>query len=267
LDLLENYKKKRNITKIESNLSVFSGKSCILDKFKSYIQYKNMINDILRSDYENTYFRKYKWYSYINTKRSEDNLVNSIKKTYGDDITMIYGDWDIGYQLRNFISTPMIGLKRKLSEHFKIYNIDEFRTSCLHYKTESKCENLYLPTENSVSKKLHSVLTYQMENQRYGCVNRDVNAVKNMRKIANHWLQTGERLLAYSRESKINVKRPTTINPVNPVSNNSVPEVRLSLSNQSTQPKKSQSTKIIKELSKQSKSKTGKKLKVMTIED
>ena len=79
-----------------------------------------------------------------------------------------------------------------------------------------------------------------MENQRCGCVNRDVNAVKNMRKIANHLLLTGERLLAYRRESKNNVKQTTTTNPVNSVSNGSVPEVRLSLSKQSTPTKKSQ---------------------------
>ncbi len=138
---------------------------------------------------------------------------------------------------------------------------------CLHYKTESKCENLYLPTENIVSKKLRYVLTYQIENQRYGRVNRDVNAIKNMRKTTNHWLQTGERLLAYRRESKINVKRPITISPVKPVSNNSVTEVRLSLSNQSTELKKSRPIKIRKELNKRSKSETSKKLKVIIIED
>ena len=38
--------------------------------------------------------------------------------------------------MRNFISTPNLGIKRKLQERFEVYNIDEFRTSCLHYKTE-----------------------------------------------------------------------------------------------------------------------------------
>jgi hypothetical protein len=31
-----------------------------------------------------------------------------------------------------YISTPNLGLKRKLNENLMIYNIDEFRTSCLH---------------------------------------------------------------------------------------------------------------------------------------
>jgi hypothetical protein len=41
----------------------------------------------------------------------------------------------------SYISTPNLGLKRKLAEYFTIYNIDEFKTSCLNYKTENKCEN------------------------------------------------------------------------------------------------------------------------------
>ena len=80
----------------------------------------------------------------------------------------MYGDWSQGKQMRNFISTPMIGLKRKLRERFKIYNIDEFRrkrlvrfnsprTSCLNYKTETKCKNLYLPDKKGKLRKLHSV--------------------------------------------------------------------------------------------------------------
>jgi hypothetical protein len=46
--------------------------------------------------------------------------------------------------MRNFISTPNLTLKRKLQETFGVYNIDAFRTSCLSYKTEEPCENLYL---------------------------------------------------------------------------------------------------------------------------
>jgi len=48
---------------------------------------------------------------------------------------VIIGVWSIGQQMVNFISTPNITLKRKLKERFKVYNIDEYRTSCLNYKT------------------------------------------------------------------------------------------------------------------------------------
>lgn len=52
-------------------------------------------------------------------------------------------------------------------------------------------------------RKIHSILTYQTENNRKGCINRDKNAVCNMIKLTNHFLQTGERLEKYRREIKI----------------------------------------------------------------
>ena len=38
-----------------------------------------------------------------------------------------------------------------------------------------------------------------MENNRYGCINRDKNSNYNMRKIFNHYLNTGYRLENYKR--------------------------------------------------------------------
>ena len=57
--------------------------------------------------------------------------------------------------MRGIMPTPMIGLKRKIAEKFKTYSLDEFRTSCLNYKTETKCENLELPDKTGKSRKIH----------------------------------------------------------------------------------------------------------------
>jgi hypothetical protein len=108
--------------------------------------------------------------------------------------------------MRNFISTPNLTLKRKLKETFKVYNIDEFRTSCLSYKTEEVCENLYLKFKKDKSqkeRKIHSILTYQMENNRKGCINRDKNGCKNIQKVFKSYIETGERPEKYRREYKI----------------------------------------------------------------
>jgi UDP-N-acetylglucosamine enolpyruvyl transferase len=59
-------------------------------------------------------------------------------------IIIIMGDWLTQKQMKNFISIPNIGIKQKLNERFVVFNIDEYRTSSLHNKTEEKCENLYL---------------------------------------------------------------------------------------------------------------------------
>ena len=130
-------------------------------------------------------------------------MLNKIEKTYTKDSIIIIGDWSIGKQMKNFISTPNLSLKRKLQERFKVYNIDEYRTSCLNYKTEELSKNLYLPDKRNKERKMHSILTYKMENNRKGCINRDKNGCKNIQKVFNHYMETGERPEKYRREYKI----------------------------------------------------------------
>jgi len=161
------------------------------------------LNDVLLEKYKDYKFRQYKWYSYIQKKRAEDRLVNDIKEKYDKDTTLIIGDWSKGETKIKRISVPNKGLKRKLSEHFTIYMIDEFRTSCLHYKTENRCENMYVNDKKGVLRKLHSVLTFKAENNRLGCINRDENATNNMIKIVKSYLKDKTRPLRYTRDYEI----------------------------------------------------------------
>ena len=199
---IQKHKSVDEIDKIETELSGFNSKSCKIEDFKKYIEKKNEINLKLKDEYKNTIYRKYKWYSFINRKRSEDNLLNKIEKVYGKDLIMVYGDWSIGKQMRNFISTPNKGLKKKMSTRFKTYSIDEFRSSLINYKTLKKTENLYLPDRQGTLRKKHSILTYKTENNRQGCINRDKNAVNGMRIITKYFIEHGERHPVYKRESK-----------------------------------------------------------------
>lgn len=200
--LLKNYKDKQHITEIENTLSLFNSKTCDIEKFKEYIKEKLKVNDAIATLYQDEKFRQYKWYSYINTKRTDDNMLNKIENKYGKDIKIIIGDWSIGKQMRNFISTPNLSIKRKLNTRFEVYNIDEFRTSCLNYKTEELCNNLYLPDKRNIERKMHSILTFKMENKRKGCINRDKNGCKNIQKVFNHYIETGERPEKYKRDYK-----------------------------------------------------------------
>jgi hypothetical protein len=215
--LLENYKVKNDISIIENGLSQYNSKSCIYDNFKEFIKNKNRINEILFEKYDNMIFRKYKWYGYINRKKAETDLVRDIKTTFGKDSIMIHGDYS-GKGVIKYISSPNVGLKRKLAEYIKVYNIDEFRTSCLNYKTENKCENIYLPDKNGVIRKIHSILTFQMENKRMGCINRDMNAVNNMYKIVQSYLIDKTRPEKFKRDYKFSDK----IKNGNPIIHNSV---------------------------------------------
>ncbi len=214
--LLHNYKKKNSIDEVENQLKDFNSKTCNLVKFKKYIKEKNKINSELFAKYNASIFRQYKWYGYLNRERSEDKLLNEIENKFGKNCKIQYGNWNVTKQMRNFISTPGIGLKRKVAERFSVYNLDEFRTSCLNYKTETKCENLYVQFEadkKEESRKLHAVLTYQMENKRYGCVNRDLNSVKNMKKIVDYWFIHKERPLRYRRAFDLKTNQLKDSNP------------------------------------------------------
>src|SRR5205823_1447845 len=101
------------------------------DEFAKYVHKKIEVNNRLFHRYEDKIFRKYKWYGYINRQKSDTKLVKSIREKYGRKCTICMGDWSIGKQMNNFISTPNIRIKRLLGRHFKVYNVDEYRTSIL----------------------------------------------------------------------------------------------------------------------------------------
>lgn len=205
-NILKNLKLKLGITDVENLLSNYNSKTSSLTKFKEYIKQKLFVNEKLFEKYKDIKFRQYKWYSYINRRRSEDNILNKIEKTFKDqekETIIIIGDWSIGKQMSNFISTPNLTIKRKLKERFKVYNIDEFRTSCLNSKTEEYCDNLYLPDKIGKVRKIHSILTFKMENQRKGCINRDKNGCLNIKKIFDSYIKDGTRPLRYQRSYKI----------------------------------------------------------------
>lgn len=209
-ELLTNLREKLGITEQENTLAGYNSKSCDYNTFKDYLTKKTEINPNLLEKYKEHKFRQYQWYSYIGKQRETSRLVNKIKETYGRNCKLMMGDWSPSVQMRNFVSTPMIGLKRKLRKHFEIINLDEFRTSKLNCHTEEVCENLWLPKkiitkegkEIIKSIKLHSVLTYKMKNKRKGCINRDINSVLNMKKIVDSWLKTRSRPENFSRNKK-----------------------------------------------------------------
>ena len=213
-NILKKYRDELDITSKENELSLYNSKSCNINKYREFITKKINTNEVLYKLYQNNKFRQYKWYAFINKKRTEDNMLNKIEKTYTKDSIIIIGDWSIGKQMKNFISTPNLSLKRKLQERFKVYNIDEYRTSCLNYKTEELSKNLYLPDKRNKERKMHSILTYKMENKRNGCINRDKNGCKNIQKIFNHYIEYDERPERYKRGVDLQ-KLQTAIVPSN----------------------------------------------------
>ena len=99
--------------------------------------------------------------------------------------------------------TPNLGLKKMLANHFTIYSIDEFRTSKLSSSNNQECDHLIVKNKDGYERELHSVLTYiNKNNNRMQCINRDENAVRNMKRLVEHYLEHGKRIPEFCRESK-----------------------------------------------------------------
>jgi hypothetical protein len=172
-----------------------------------YVNKKIQLDNLLKNQYKNECFRKVKWYSYINKQRHEDNLMNDIECKFGKDIMIIIGDWNETEGIK-YMSTPNISLKRKLKLKFEnVFLLDEFRTSKLWYKNSTiESEHIsinYRKNGKVVSKELHSVLTFKMENKCMECINRDLNAVLNYEKIIKNLIETGKRPKEFTRSKTI----------------------------------------------------------------
>lgn len=69
------------------------------------------------------------------------------------------GDWNI-----NSKSSPKVVVHKWL--YISIYNIDEYKTSCLNYETEERRQYLYVLNRDNIVHKINSVLVYKNEDNR-----------------------------------------------------------------------------------------------------
>ena len=122
--------------------------------------------------------------------------------------------------LKGNAPTPMIGLKMKLRKYFDVFDIDEYNTSKINcytgepngnLKVDVKVEdkeaintNINEKSYKMIKRELHTVRTYKMLNGRIGCINRDINATRNMRTIVKNIFETGERPLIFNRKQQNN---------------------------------------------------------------
>jgi len=64
---------------------------------------------------------------------------------------------------------------------------------------------------------MHSILTYQMESKRKGCINRDNNATNNMIAITHQYLKDKSRPQAFRRNVKLeDIVRPVKLSTRDP---------------------------------------------------
>jgi hypothetical protein len=208
------YKILRKIKRERYGSEEINLKICDNKKFMKYVNYKLKKNNEIKDKTKDNLkcMNRIKFNSYLNKMRHENELISVISKEFGSDINIVIGDWSSKGRIR-FMPTPNLSLKKKLKTKFKVYHIDEYNTSKMHYKTDVECENhtVKMKTENKkiLRKQLHAVLSYKKElgvateeTVERGCINRDKNSIMNMLKIIKSLLNSEQIPVTFRRKKE-----------------------------------------------------------------
>ena len=86
--------------------------------------------------------------------------------------------------------------QRLINKQFKILTLDEYRTSCVCNRDNTRIKNM---RDKLTNKKIHSVLILTEKNTDIGCINRDFNAVLNFKKLVDFYIINEDRPLIFKR--------------------------------------------------------------------
>jgi hypothetical protein len=202
----------KTIKEYEAELSKYSSKTVDYNKFIDYCNIKNKINKILYEHYSKELFRKLKLNRYINTQKSESKMIKNFQKKYGtpEECLLVVGDWSKGDNMKGKESIISKKLKKIFTlNKYKIYLIDEYRTSKLCHNCSCECENfIYRESKKpkDIDKKTGKGIIKQVwglkkcSNPKCGMIhNRDKNACLNMYKIVEEHIKGKERPKEYTR--------------------------------------------------------------------
>lgn len=208
--IMESEKESDKIHEEEALLSKYNRKTVNYQQFKEYIQAETLYDQRIGGFYQQPVWRKMKWRIWINRRRSEDQFLNRIERTFGspDEILICYGDWSSPKQMKYLMPSQGVGLRRLIEKKYDVVMMNEFRTSKLCNQCHNELDhhkNLYrvLVCRHCQSNRLESKCCY---------FNRDANACMNMMYLAHEWLVHKRRPEAYSRSTiNTNDHRLTTV--------------------------------------------------------
>ena len=195
----------------ELKLSRYNSKSCVFFNFERFLHNKNIVNKDLFGAYQDTLYRKLKWYGYINRQKSESNMVNNFKEKVGnpEETIVIMGDFDKKSNMKGKEPAKIKGLRKVLRNGgYKVYLINEFRTSKLCNKCCSEVENFKEKSDGYLEWSLVRCTNVDcrpesMQNNLDArrIYNRDQNACMNMLKIVKNLIRNGVRPIEYCRSN------------------------------------------------------------------
>lgn len=145
-DILDGFRGEKiegkSVIEWETIISNYNRKTLILTNYLEYIKVKNEVNQKLYTFYENYLFRNLKLSSYINRLKSEQKFINNFRKIFGKPEEVIIGIGDFEQRKHRKFKEPVKGkgfrdMFRKSG--YKVYLVDEFRTSCKCSNCEGQC--------------------------------------------------------------------------------------------------------------------------------
>ena len=198
-------KNKHQIIQLETELSECNSKTVDYQRFKDYLVAKNNLNHQVLEFYEQELFRKMKWRQVVYTKKSEDRFLNKISNIYGEEAVIAYGDWSRKTQMKHFVPTKGVGLRKLIHKRFQTISIKEFRTSKLCSCCHKELCHLQVKKQNTETKKkvFRCLVCHECassESKQPTFVTRDLNSALNIHNLARLWIEeVSERPSVFSR--------------------------------------------------------------------
>jgi hypothetical protein len=178
------------IKDIETKLSENTNKTSYFQTYKDNLMIRNKHLMTLLDFYKNERFRVYKWFTFINTQRSEANFINKFKQKFGtpERTIVAIGDWSQQEQLPFMPPTKGIGFRKMFRKHkYDVKLIAEQYTSkkC-HFCKNSETEK-FMEIQNKnilLNGLLRCTNNECLEGRDYRIMQRDLNGALNILEIA-----------------------------------------------------------------------------------
>ena len=199
----------RSVESIESDLSHYNSKSLSGGRYEAYLIAKLRVNLELAEFYERPYHRRLKMTQFMRKQQTEAHLMNNFRSKFhpndpASNVVVCFGDWSEQTHRRFHEPVKGIGFRnlfRKAGYH--VYLVDEFRTSikCSVCSDPDRVVENFRYCKNPRPNKANRILRHGL----LRCIhcrrlwNRDVNAAKNIWKIANAALENEARPLYLQR--------------------------------------------------------------------
>ena len=189
--ILERWKKKEKINQLEERISECNSKTMNYIKFQEYLREKVLLNQNTKDFYQHKTHRTMKLRTFIYGKKSIDNFINKIGKTFDDGrrIVIAYGDWSETTQMKNSAPSLGKGLRKLIHRKYFTFSVNEMYTS-------KRCNKCFEDLENfkdKKSKKVHRLLVcstcVSSENKKVTYRSRDINAGINIMNVAKHYMR------------------------------------------------------------------------------